>query len=407
MSILARLPAPDRLKTTIAFIRAFGLGFEQARVLSIYLGDNLFPELSDDEHLRAAMAWLAHAQDICGGQGVANLFYLRTGWGVAYPETSGYILATYLAYAEHGGEARYIDRAIQIGDWEITIQAPNGGVISDTEHPNIRVFNTGQVILGWCRLYEETGAEKYLQAAIRAGRYLVNEQEADGAWRRDTHCGARTYHARIDWALLRLAELTGEDQFATVARDNLQWVLDQQHDNGWFSQCGFDDSDPITHVIAYTLRGLLECYLMHSPAVKDLAILPAVIRCADALCGALADQRVRGIAGMVPTYFDQHWQSAGNDSCLTGNAQLSCFLYRLAQCTDNSSYRDTADTILSATKRTQLVDTSLLPIKGALAGTFPLSHGYVPNAYPNWAAKFFADALLMKMHFTHGLVIPA
>ena len=40
----------------------------------------------------------------------------------------------------------------------------------------------------------------------------------------------------------------------------------------------------------------------------------------------------------------------------------------------------------------------LLPLKSASAGTYPMSHGYVPNVYPNWAAKFFADALLMKLN---------
>jgi hypothetical protein len=31
----------------------------------------------------------------------------------------------------------------------------------------------------------------------------------------------------------------------------------------------------------------------------------------------------------------------------------------------------------------------------------------VPNGYPNWAAKFYADALLMKINFDARLVVPA
>lgn len=407
MSIVSKLPYSDQLRTGVFFLQTFGAGAEQFRVLRHYLKGRLFPDLGDELHLKAAVEWLARAQDVCGGEGVSSIYSLKTGWGVAYPETSGYILATYLVYADYSGDKSYIERAIRIADWEISIQAPNGGVFSSTELRQTRVFNTGQVILGWCVLYERTGEGKYLQAAKRAGDYLLNEQEADGAWRRDTYCGARTYHARVDWSLLRLAQLAGEQRYAAAAIKNLQWVLQQQRQNGWFAQCGFNDDHPVMHVIVYTLRGLLECSQMDSSAVNALGILPAVIKSADALCKALQAQPVAGISGMVPTAFDENWESAAKDSCLTGNAQLACFLYRLAQCTGNQMYRDVADTVMSATKRTQLVETVLLPIRGAIAGTYPLSHGYVPNAYPNWAAKFFADALLMKINYEQELVVLA
>jgi hypothetical protein len=407
MSVVSMLPYSDQLRTGVFFLRAFGAGAEQLRVLQHYLTGRLFPDLGDDVHLKSAMEWLARAQDICEGNGVANVYYLNTGWGVAYPETSGYILATFLVYADYSGDKSYIDRAMRIGDWEVAIQAQNGGVLSSTDLPQTRVFNTGQVILGWCTLYERTSEDKYLQAAKRAGDYLLNEQESDGAWRKDTYCGARTYHARVDWALLRLAQLAGEQRYAAAALKNLQWVLKQQRQNGWFAQCGFNEDQPIMHVIVYTLRGLLECSQMNSAAVNELGVLPAVVKGADALCKALQTQYVAGISGMVPASFDENWKTAANDSCLTGNAQLACFLYRLAHCTGNQMYRDIADTVMSVTKRTQLIETSLLPIKGAIAGTYPLSHGYVPNGYPNWAAKFFADALLMKINYAQGLAVPA
>jgi hypothetical protein len=70
-------------------------------------------------------------------------------------------------------------------------------------------------------------------------------------------------------------------------------------------------------------------------------------------------------------------------------------------------YREIADNVLSATKRTQIIETSILPIRGAIAGTYPFSHGYVANGYPNWGAKFFADALLMKINYNQRLVTPA
>ena len=407
MSMMGILPGACYIRTALFFLKAFGVGKEQFRVLSRYLAGGFFEESGDDAHLKATMAWLAGAQDICGGDGVSNVFFLNGGWGVAYPETSGYILSTYLVYAHYSGDKSFIDRAIRIGDWEIAIQAPNGGVFSSTILRQTRVFNTGQVILGWCALYERTGEDKHLQAAKRAGDYLLNEQEADGAWRRDTYCGARTYHARVDWAFLRLAKLTGEQRYVGAALKNLQWVLQQQRQNGWFDKCGFNDDLPITHVIVYTLRGLLECALADKALADKLGIMPAVIKGVEAICRAFKANPVAGIPGMVPASFDHNWNSPSQDSCLTGNSQLACFLYRLSHCTGNKGYRETADEILLATKRTQIMATHLLPLRGAIAGTFPLSHGYIANGYPNWAAKFFADALLMKLNFEKGWVVPA
>lgn len=407
MSIVVKLPYSNQMRTGVHFLKAFGFGVEQARVLRYYLAGKLFSEYSDEVHLNATMEWLARAQDICDGRGVSNVYFLKSGWGVAYPETSGYILATYLVYADYSGDKRFAELAGQIGDWEIDIQSTNGGVFSSEALRQTRVFNTGQVILGWCALFERTREPKYLQAAIRAGEYLLNEQEADGTWRKDTYCGARTYHARVDWALLRLAQMSSESRYATAAVKNLRWVLAQQLENGWFDQCGLKEDLPNMHVIVYTLRGLLECWLTNNAMVNDLGIAPVVMKGADALCRALREQPVANIRGMMPTAFDRDWRSVDKDSCLTGNAQLACFLYRLSHCTRDQKYREAADIAVSATKRTQIVETSILPIRGAIAGTYPISHGYLSNGYPNWAAKFFADALLMKINYKQELMVPA
>jgi Beta-L-arabinofuranosidase, GH127 catalytic domain len=399
----------QRLKSTYRSLRTAGyvlkaVGLRDTKSVARFMASGLFSEYQDDRHLEAAMQWLCLAQDVCGGRGSANLYGLKTGWGVAYPETSGYIIATYLAYAEYSGDARYIERAIQIGDWEVEIQTPGGGVLSSEKVSDTRVFNTGQVILGWCALYEQTGDSKYLSAALRAGEYLAREQESDGTWRKDTHCGARTYHARSDWALLRLASLSGEQRFADVATKNLHWILQQQRANGWFDNCGFNDSLPITHVIAYTLRGLLESYLLSASCA---GVLPGIVRAADALCAAIQEKPLRGIAGMVPTSFDENWQSVDDHSCLTGNAQLACFLFLLAHTIGNDCYRKTAEAVIYATKRTQNIDTPFPPVRGAIAGSYPLYKGYVSNGFPNWAAKFFADAIMMKLQFAQKRTIAA
>ncbi len=407
MSVFGKIPYCYQIRMGLFFLKRFGFGTEQLRILVNYMTGKLFSEQGDEKHLRAAVEWLDYAQDVSNDSGVPSLFSLSSGWGVSYPETSGYILVTYLAYADYCGDKSYMERAVAIGDWEIDIQAPNGGVFSSTALKQTRVFNTGQVILGWCVLFERTGDERYLKAATRAGDYLLNEQEEDGTWKRDTYCGARTYHSRVDWALLRLFQLSGIVLYRDAAIRNLRWVLAQQTETGWFNECGFNDALPIMHVIIYTLRGLLECHLVGDEGVRELDIMASVIKSADALCHALQQQPVACIDGMVPTAFDKNWKGNTGDSCLTGNSQLACFLYRLSHFENNELYRETADEVLSATKRTQLVQSSFAPVKGAIAGSYPMYRGYLSNAYPNWATKFFADALLMKINYEKKLVIPA
>jgi hypothetical protein len=35
-------------------------------------------------------------------------------------------------------------------------------------------------------------------------------------------------------------------------------------------------------------------------------------------------------------------------------------------------------------------------LNGALAGSFPIFGAYMPAGYPNWATKYFLDALLLQ-----------
>lgn len=382
-------------RTLLQTMRALGpasaaLGWRYAAALP-------FPENSDREHLQATLAWLFRAQDATGGDGVSAMFSLDTGWDVPYPETSGYIIATFLAGYDYLKDIELAERARRIGDWEISVQAPNGGVRSRPGSDQTRVFNTGQVILGWCVLHERTNEAHYLDAARRAGDYLISLQESDGAWRRDTFCGARTYHARTDWGLLRLAKLSGEARYAEAATRNLHWVLRQQQDNGWFKNCGFHDADPITHVIDYTFIGVLECALLE-PAAFDRNPAAVISHGVDAICDIIERPGIGGMTGMIPASFSANWSSRDDYSCLTGNAQLAYTLFRLYGLTGTPRYAACADALVAALKRTQTLNGLFAEVRGGLPGCFPMSRGYHANSFPNWGAKFFADALLMSLN---------
>jgi uncharacterized protein YyaL (SSP411 family) len=391
----------------LKFIKSFRFGMKQQRVMLNYLFSRLNREYSDEECLNGAVQWLCRAQDACQGGGLSAAYYLGRGWDGAYPETSGYAIATFLTYSDLRSNASFLERALRIGDWEVEIQSPTGGVRSNPSVSHTRVFNTAQVILGWCLLYERTGNSKYLVSAIKGGEYLLERQSPDGRWAKDTYCGPRTYHARVDWALLRLAQVSGSKKYIAAAVRNLRWVLSQATERGWFKNCGFYDEQPITHVIAYTLRGLLESHCIGVSEISEMGLLPVLEKAVGALCKCVKTRPLKGIPGMLEASFGNTWASTDRYSCLTGNAQLACVLYRLAQVSAKPDYAETADTLISNLKKTQLLSTSFSEINGAIPGSYPVYLGYMRNAYPNWASKFFADALMLKNNYLNGLRINA
>jgi len=384
----------QRVGTFARTVRAFGA--RHARLGWHYAAARPFTAGDDEAHLARALEWLCRAQDACDDGGVSAQYSVGQGWDVSYPETSGYIAATFIACADRFADDGLLERARRIGDWEIHIQAPSGGVLSRPRRLETRVFNTGQVILGWCALFERTGDGRYIDAARRAGDYLARLQEPDGTWQKDTYCGARTYHARTDWGLLRLAGLTGEARYRDAARRNLAWVMRQRQDNGWFRNSGFHADDPITHVIDYTFIGILESALL-DPSAFDAGPAELLAAGADAICEIVERPGLRGIPGMISASFDARWQSGDRDSCLTGNAQLAYTLLRLHGLTGNERYARSARALIGALKRTQARDGVPDAVRGAVAGSFPVYGRYLPNSFPNWAAKFFADALLASL----------
>ena len=356
---------------------------------------------NDIIHLNETMGWLTRAQDACGGKGVSICYDSVAGWHAdPYPETSGYILATFLKYSDFNRSQDFLNRAISIGLWEIEIQRKDGAVFSSVRNNIARVFNTGQVILGLCCLFERTQDQLYLDAAVRSGDYLVSVQESDGSWVKDTYCGARTYHTRVAWALLRLAELTSEQKFLEAGIKNLRWALTKQNTMGWFNDCGFYSEWPTTHVISYTLRGLIESQQLVNDknwGTEAHKTLEAILKTGEALLKCSSKYNISGIPGLLPAAFDARWEPRAGYSCLAGNAQLAICFMRLGHLTDDPQYFKTASNLISTLKRTQALNCDSFGVRGGLAGSFPFHARYVSGAFPNWSAKFMADALMMSI----------
>jgi uncharacterized protein YyaL (SSP411 family) len=344
-----------------------------------------------DQAIDAGVRWLCLTHDVTGRQGSAQSFSLLRGWRPAFPETTGYILQTLLDYGSRTGNLECVERAHQMGDWEIDIQNDDGGVIhglyTSGRKPS-SIFNTGMVMHGWLDLHRASGDVRYLEAAVRAGRFLAHNQDEDGIWRGEIEYNGipHVYNARVSWALLRLADATGEERFRTPARRQLDWVLAMQQDNGWFEWCVFRrNMQPNTHAIAYTLRGLLESYVLtsHEPYLK------ATVKTSEVLISKLEFHEK--LAGN----FDRTWNPAAWYECLTGTAQLGGVWMRLYEVTGEPRFLDGGLKAieLAAAHQSRL---DWPPVRGALPGSYPIYGRYAPFKYPNWAAKFLVDGLMKR-----------
>jgi len=348
-----------------------------------------FPLHSDDKYLVAAVQWLKRAQDMTKDGGVAAEYSLLFGWRNSYIETTGYILVTFFALFDKTGDREYFTRALKMADFLLKVQLKSGAFQSGTPQDESipRVFNTGEDIRGLVEAYRRTKNVKYLNGAVKAANWLVSIQEKDGSWIKHAYQGKRhSYHSRTSWALLTVWEETKNVEYRKAARKNLDWVLQQQHKNGWFEECDFTNPpNPYTHAIDYVMSGLLES----SKILRDKKLWVSEKKAADALLKYYQKNH------FMPATFNRNWKSKDKYCCLTGNAQIVISWMQLYKKTKQGKYLKNAQNLLNDIKKTINLATHDLNVQGAVAGAYPIYGGYDRFAYPNWATKFFIDALLM------------
>ncbi len=176
-------------------------------------------------HIREAAGWLKRAQDTGIDRGVAHSATLGAGFSTSYPETTGYIIPTFsLDLAEFFNDPEFERRAVEMGDWEISVQMACGAVMGgkvDNPQPTPAIFNTGQVLLGHAALYRRTGEERFLAAARRAAAWMIEVQEPNGNWvKGNSHFAnahSTVYNVKAAWGLLEAGMAGGwEDAIQKV-----------------------------------------------------------------------------------------------------------------------------------------------------------------------------------------------
>jgi uncharacterized protein YyaL (SSP411 family) len=296
------------------------------------------------------------------------------------------------ALCDFFNSSEFGERAMRMANWEIDVQLTSGAVMGSvvTSPASPAVFNTGQVIFGFLEAFRRSKEQKYLEAALRAGDYLVSVQEPSGSWvkgnSRYALDRATTYNTRVAWALIELGFETGKDKYKDAGRRNIEYALKKQRKNGWFSDnCLSDPEKPLLHTVMYATRGLLESGIsLNEESYVDAALttLEALVNC----------QRVDGgISGRLSA----DWSPAANWDCLTGDAQAAVAWLRAYAIKGDEKYRDSARRAIEFVKRTQNLRHPNPGIRGGVKGSFPFDGPYGQYQMLNWAAKFFCDAILL------------
>ncbi len=212
--------------------------------------------------LNLAVDWLKTAHESTGCRGVSAGYSLAgRKWEKAYRETTGYIIPSFLAYGTKFEKQEFIDQAILMGEWEMQVQNKNGSFGEEKEDDSVsqKVFNAGQVIIGFVALYRFTNNNDFLAAAKKAADWLVSVQKPEGFWVETDDREPKTYQARVSWALLLVWQETGQKKYYQSSLENIEWVLSRQKENGWFENTSLHSKDSTwVHLIGYTVSGLWE-----------------------------------------------------------------------------------------------------------------------------------------------------
>ncbi|HZM16645.1 MAG TPA: hypothetical protein VFE28_11640 [Candidatus Krumholzibacteria bacterium] len=351
--------------------------------------------LDANKHLKEAMEWIHRAQDASKDRGAAHSYCIGKGWEASHPEATAALIPTLLNWSKTFRAPDAKRRALEMADWLLTVQEESGALCGFAGMPS--VFDTGQVIFGWLAAYQETNQSVYLQAAQRAGNWLIGSLGTDSTWHGPLDRGprGRAYHARIAWALLELGRLTNDGSYAAPMPTFLNWVLDQEHEDGWFDHnCLTDDSAPLLNTIAYAAQGLMESGLLLGS--------PEFIAPAERTAHELV--KLAGPDGRMAGRFARGWKPAASWACLSGMAQMSILWQRLQELEEVVVEEDVGLRFLSAANRvnaflmrTQDCVSENKGQRGGSRGSFPVSGAYGRWRVLSMGTKFFVDALLREV----------
>jgi Glycosyl Hydrolase Family 88. len=366
-------------------------------------------------HINGAIQWIFNAQDSLKTGGIPADYCFTWGWSNPYPETSGYIIYSLINYLNVFPESEMndeiIQRSIWIGDWLLSIQNDNGsyyeGLHAEKKnllHKNMIIqresaFETAQIIAGLLSLYKKTHDNKYLDASIKSGDWLIKTQETEGYWNLSHQNKPRSYDVYIGWRLLELYQIVPNPDYLYSAIKVFDWASELQKENGFFLECShLINRDPWTHGIGYTVEAYIEAYVILKRLNIESNYLSIAQRTADTL---LKLYHIRGFKsiyyqdkGFIPASFNENWESKVKFMHLSGCAQIALCWLKLFEITRDYRYLNAGIKLNKDIKSIQNLHSNNKGIRGGIKGSHPIWGFSSPFRFTNHSVKFFIDSLL-------------
>ncbi len=333
---------------------------------------------------RLSIDWLCTSIEATGYKGSSHIYsrwrYPLTGWHLGYPETTGYIIETLLDYQTVFPDLPLEDIAHQCGEWLLSQQLGQGAfpaLLANNQTPSF--FNSGMITFGLLRLEQKSFDPKRQDALEQLANWVTNRYK-DHDW-----TTVPTYYFRAIWAYLLLAEHLQSQPLLQCCHQAIDIFTQKVTPQHAFRSWGFEGSDrAFTHTIAYTLRGCFEVGLLTQRG--DL-----INKAANGFTSIMKTiHPEKGLAGS----YDVSWQGDYSYRCSTGHAQLSVLGSRLFTHTRDDQMNNQAVWLLHSIWDDQITHALDKNLSGALPGSVPIWGPYMRLKYPNWAAKFFLDAIL-------------
>ena len=348
-----------------------------------------------ERSMALAIKWLLKSIDKNTGGSRANysLFWNGLkGWSGPYPETTGYIIPTFLELSKISKCNQLKDKAEKMGNWLLTLQFKDGsfpGGIYSGKQREKSVFNTGQIILGLTELFTTTGRKEFLKSSQLAADWLVGELDDSGNWLKHNYVNnfSPSYYTRVVWPILKVAYLTGDPDLKTGAIKAIESILTHRKKNSFISGSGFKENGPtVLHTLAYTIRGLLEsAELLGNQEYYSYAenISYKILRKFE------LNKRFWG------AYY-KDFQGVKWYQCLTGNVQMVIIWLKIYLKKEDPRFLNAAVKAIDSVAEKQIKSHWNKNLVGAIPGSSPVFGRYMMFRYPNWAVKFFLDAILLE-----------
>ncbi|MEO5347709.1 MAG: hypothetical protein H7834_15220 [Magnetococcus sp. YQC-9] len=400
LSLNAHLTRLSRLPKHPAFARVAWL--DQLRFLT---GGVQPVDDASRQRAHAAAEWLIRAWEATPDNGVSMGYFpcnpredmgAANGWRSSDPETTGTIMISLLNYAIRFSDALMRERVLAMAHWEADLQRVSGaiqrGLVTTLEPQQSEIFNTGLVLNGFAALLKFEPDPRIEEAASRAADFLVSHLGEDGHFRQldpfAHHQPVKSYNVLCAWGLYLLGRLLNLSNHQQAALRLAYATQSLQMPNGWFlHNCPEREDAPTTHSIGYTLQGLLETGI----ASEDSTLIESARR------GMLPMIDVIESNGFLPGRFHADWTPASFGASLTGSALLSVVCFRLYQALGDTTFLEAGHRLVDLLKGLQVLNALNSPMRGALAGSFPLFFGeYQPAGFPSRATQYLLDALLLQ-----------